>query len=175
MRGVAARYPAFDPALKLPVNLARRINLCRERHQKAAPLALESADLLSLETLVAFQSRGLPQMSPADPQLDAVKKRGEQRFNQRIGQLNLSCAQCHDANAGRRLASSVIPQAHATGYPVYRLEWQGQGSLQRRLRNCMAGVRADVPAYGAQELVELEVFLASRAQGMLMEAPAVRP
>ena len=37
---------------------------------------------------------------------------------------------------------AVIPQAHPTGYPIYRLEWQGLGSLQRRLRNCLVGMRA---------------------------------
>jgi hypothetical protein len=50
----------------------------------------------------------------------------------------------------------VIPQAHPTGYPIYRLEWQGLGSLQRRLRGCMSGVRAEPYPYDAQELVELE-------------------
>jgi sulfur-oxidizing protein SoxA len=69
----------------------------------------------------------------------------------------------------------VIPQGHATGYPIYRLEWQGMGSLQRRLRNCMTGVRAEPFAYGAPEMVALELYLAHRARGMVVEAPAVRP
>ena len=89
--------------------------------------------------------------------------------------MNLSCAQCHDANWGKRLAGSSIPQGHANAYPIYRLEWQGMGSLQRRLRNCMSGVRAQVPAYGALELVELELYLAARAGAMAMESPGVRP
>jgi sulfur-oxidizing protein SoxA len=87
----------------------------------------------------------------------------------------LSCAQCHDANAGNKLGSSVIPQAHPMGYPVYRLEWQAMGSLQRRLRNCMNGVRAEPFAYGANELVELELYLNARAKGMPSETPGVRP
>lgn len=175
MRGVASRFPAFDAVLGRPVNLAQSINLCRERRQKSAPLALESNELLALEVLLAAQSRGMPITPPSDARLTAFRERGQERFIQRIGQLNLSCAQCHDTNAGRHLASSVIPQGHATGYPIYRLEWQAVGSLQRRLRNCMAGVRAELPAYGAIELTELELYLASRAAGMLLEAPGVRP
>jgi sulfur-oxidizing protein SoxA len=101
--------------------------------------------------------------------------RGRQAFERRIGQVDLSCAQCHDANAGQRLAGSIIPQGHATGYPIYRLEWQGMGSLQRRLRNCTTGVRAEAPQFGAPELVELELYLAQRAKGMAVETPAVRP
>ena len=175
MRGVAARYPAFDAALGRPIDLAQRINRCRQEQQQAGPLALEGAELLGLQTLVAHPSRGLPIAPDADERLQPFVERGRQRFEQRLGQLNLSCAQCHDGLAGRRLGSSPIPQAHPTGYPLYRLEWQGLGSLQRRLRNCMTGVRAEPFAYGALELVELELYLATRARGLLLETPAVRP
>jgi hypothetical protein len=80
-----------------------------------------------------------------------------------------------EARLGRQLAGNVIPQAHPTGYPLYRLEWQGLGSLQRRLRNCLVGMRAEPYEYDAPELVDLELFLMWRARGMTMEAPAVRP
>jgi sulfur-oxidizing protein SoxA len=175
MRGVAARYPAFDASLKLPLNLAGRINQCRQTKQHLAPLPAESRELLSLESYLAYQSRGMPVAPPKDPRLKQPTARGKQYFFRRIGQLNLSCAQCHNDNWGKRLAGSPIPQGHANAYPIYRLEWQNLGSLQRRLRNCMSGVRAEVPAYGAQELVELELYLAARAAGMVLESPGVRP
>ena len=124
---------------------------------------------------MALQSRGLPVSPPDDPRLEPFRRQGQQRFAQRMGQLGLSCAQCHDDNPGKRLGGSTIPQAHPTGYPVYRLQWQTIGSLQRRLRNCMSGVRARPFAYGAQELVELERHLATRAEGLALEAPGVRP
>lgn len=175
MRGVAARYPAFDQASGTPVNLAQRINLCRTRQQQAAPWKLESEDLLGMESYLALQSRGMPAAPPTDASMKAVIERGRARYLERIGQLNLSCAQCHDERAGQHLGSAVIPQGHATGYPVYRLEWQAVGSLQRRLRNCMNGVRAQMYPAGSQELVELEAWLAERARGMALEAPGVRP
>ena len=175
MRGVAARFPAFDRHRRLPVNLGQRINACRAGKQQLPPWPAESAELLAVESYVALQSRGMPVAPPRDARLKLPTARGEQLFKQRIGQLNLSCAQCHDANWGKRLAGSSIPQGHANAYPIYRLEWQGMGSLQRRLRNCMSGVRAQVPAYGALELVELELYLAARAGAMAMESPGVRP
>jgi sulfur-oxidizing protein SoxA len=175
MRGVAARYPAFDAALQRPIDLRQRINQCRVNHQQAAPFATESEDQLGIESFVALQSRGLPIAPPRDPRLRPALERGAQLFTQRMGQLDFACAQCHDAHAGQRLAGSTIPQAHPTGYPLYRLEWQGMGSLQRRLRSCMAGVRAEPFPYDAPELVELELYLAQRAAGMRVDAPAVRP
>ena len=175
MRGVAARFPAFDTHSKLPINLGQRINQCRTGKQQLPAWRAESGEVLAMESYVALQSRGMPVAPPRDARLKQSTERGRQLFNQRIGQLNLSCAQCHDANWGQRLAGSTIPQGHASAYPIYRLEWQEMGSLQRRLRNCMSGVRAQVPPYGALELVELELYLAARARGMAMESPGVRP
>jgi L-cysteine S-thiosulfotransferase len=175
MKGVAARYPAFDKELGHPVNLEQRINLCRTRNQQATPLPFESRDLLALSAYVAQQSRGVAIASGTDPQLEPFLAKGRELFMQRQGQLNLGCTNCHDDNWDKHLAGSAITQGHPTGYPLYRLEWQSLGSLQRRLRSCISGIRAQAYDYGAPELVELELYLMSRARGMPMEAPAVRP
>lgn len=175
MKGVAARYPAFDAALRRPVNLEQRINLCRSGRQKAAPLASESRDLLALTAYVARQSRGLPIAIAIDERTRPFLEAGREMFYRRQGQLNLACSQCHDDHWGAKLAGSPIPQAHPTGYPLYRLEWQGLGSIERRLRSCLTGMRAEPYAYGAPEFVDLELYLSWRARGMKIETPAVRP
>jgi sulfur-oxidizing protein SoxA len=133
MRGVAARHPAFDKRVGKPVALGARINVCRQHEMKLPPLAAESDELLGMESFLGWLSRGVRIAPPADQRLEAGRSHGQTLWRQRFGQLDFSCAQCHDSNAGRRLAGSVIPQGHATGYPIYRLEWQGMGSLQRRL------------------------------------------
>jgi sulfur-oxidizing protein SoxA len=175
MKSIAARYPAFDKLLGRPVDLEQRINLCRARNQQAAPLPYEGRELLALTAFVAQQSRGMAIEAGIDPQLEPFVARGRDLFMQRQGQLNLACANCHDDNWDKRLAGSAITQGHPTGYPLYRLEWQSLGSLQRRLRSCISGIRAQTYDYGAPELVELELYLMSRAREMPMETPAVRP
>lgn len=175
MRGVAARYPAFDLASGKPIDLAGRIRQCRSARQGAPDLARESDALLALTTFVAHQSRGMPIVPQKDPRLDPYRETGRQIFTTRMGQLDLSCANCHDDNWNQRLAGSAVTQAHPTGYPLYRLEWQGIGSLQRRLRNCMIGVRAEPFAAGSDDFIALELYLMQRAAGMEIETPAVRP
>ena len=175
MKGVAARYPAFDPAQGRPIDLEQRVNLCRVERQKAPALAHESADLLALTAYLARQSRGMPIDVGADPRLAPFLEAGRALFQRRQGQLDLACTQCHDQYAGRHIAGNTVPQGHPTGYPVYRLEWQSLGSLQRRLRNCLIGIRAEPYAYGSREMVDLELFLMWRARGMAIEAPGVRP
>jgi sulfur-oxidizing protein SoxA len=175
MKGVAARYPAFDKSLARPVDLEQRINLCRTARQQAPALDYESHDLLALTAFIAHQSRGMPIAAASDPQLEPFLARGRALFMQRQGQLNLACANCHDDNWDKHLAGSAITQGQSTGYPMYRLEWQTLGSLSRRLRGCMTGIRAQALSYGTPELVELELYLMSRAGGMPVETPAVRP
>ena len=175
MKGVAARHPAFDAARGRLVDLEQRVNICRTERQQAPSLDWESRELLALTAYVARQSRGLPIEIAIDPRTRPSLDAGQATFHRRQGQLNLACSHCHDDSWGRQLAGNVIPQAHPTGYPLYRLEWQGLGSLQRRLRNCLVGIRAEPFAYGAPELVELELYLMWRARGMTVDAPAVRP
>ena len=175
MKGVAARYPAMVAEQDRPVDLEQRINMSRLADQKAAALPFESKELLALTAYIARQSRGMPVAVKDDAQAKPFIAAGRALFERRQGQLDLSCAQCHDDNWGKKLAGNLVPQAMATGYPIYRLEWQEVGSLQRRLRNCMSGMRAEPYDFGAPELVNLEYFLMWRARGMTMESPAVRP
>jgi len=175
MKGVAARYPAFDKAAGRPIDLEQRINSCRSNHQQATPLPFEGRELLALTAFVARQSRGNPIEPVSDPQLEPFIARGRALYDTRQGQLNLACGNCHVEVWDKRLAGSAITQGQATGYPLYRLEWQTLGSLQRRLRACLTGIRAQPYDYGSPELVELELYLMSRAKGMPLESPAVRP
>jgi sulfur-oxidizing protein SoxA len=164
MKGVAARYPAMVGG--------QLTTLEQQVRHKNSELAYESHELLALTAFVAKQSRGMPiEVSAIKSHLEA----GSAFFHKRQGQLNLACANCHDDNWGKKLAGTPIPQAHPTGYPIYRLEWQSVGSITRRFRNCLTGMRAELLPHGAPELVDLELYLMWRARGMPMEAPAVRP
>jgi len=174
MKGVAARYPRHDAELGRVVNLDGRIDACHRRHQGGAGLAPESPALLALSAFVSHQSRATPFGVSIDGPARAAFERGRDLYRTRIGQLNLACTHCHDASWGKTLLAEPISQGHPAGWPAYRLEWQALGSLQRRLRACFFGVRAELPAYGSDDLVALELFLAWRAQGLPVEAPGVR-
>ena len=175
MRGAAARYPAWDARRGRVLGMEQRVQVCRVERQQAPALAWEGRELLALAAYLGRQSRGMPVQPEANDKANPSRDAGRGLFFQRQGQLNLSCAQCHDDQWGKSLAGVAIPQAHPTGYPLYRLEWQGVGSLQRRIRNCMTGIRAEPYTFGAQEHVDLELYLMWRARGMRMETPAVRP
>ena len=161
MKGVAARYPAFDKALGRPVDLEQRINLCRTKHQQAPPLAFESRDLLALTAFVAQQSRGMPIDAGDDPQLAAVRRQGPRSVHAARRASSISPARnCHDDNWDKRLAGNAD---HAR--PSDRLSALPAGMADRSARcsggcaTCMTGIRAEPYDFGAPELVELELYL----------------
>ncbi len=166
MRGVSARYPAYDAKLGRPLTLEQRIEQCRTERERAAAFAPESDELLAITAFVGLQSRGMPMAVDASGPAQSFAERGRELFTTRMGQLNLSCAQCHDDLAGHHLAGALIPQGQPNGYPLYRLEWQSLGSLARRLRNCLTGVRAEPLAPDSPDLVALELYLGTRADGL---------
>ena len=174
MQGVAARYPAYDPALGKVADLEQRINACVAGKQRDAALAPESQVLLALTAYVARQSHGMPVAVRADGPARTAYERGRDIYFERQGQLNLACTHCHDANWGRTLLAEKVSQGQPADWPAYRLEWQALGSLSRRLRACYFGVRAEMPAFGSSDLVAVQLYLAARAQGLPTNVPGVR-
>ncbi|MFK7913064.1 MAG: sulfur oxidation c-type cytochrome SoxA [Pseudomonadales bacterium] len=174
MRGTALRYPALDPNSGALIDLAGRINRCRTEQQQQPPWPLESEPLLALTTLVTAASHGMTVNREITPELQPFFDAGRDYFYGRRGQLNLACHQCHEQQAGQMLRGDRLSEGHSNGYPAYRLQWQSIGSLQRRLRFCNVGVRAEPFAYGAPEYLNLELFLQWRGKGLRIETPAVR-
>jgi L-cysteine S-thiosulfotransferase len=172
--GVAARYPAVDQATGALFNLEARINACRIRYQSVPAFAHESKELIGLTAYLTHKARGLPRMVVVDGPAAPYFAAGQMFYSTRQGQLNLSCAQCHDASVGLKLRGDTISQGQTQGWPAYRLEWQTAGSLHRRLRACSLGVRAEILDYGAPEYVALELYLAWRGGSLPIEAPGVR-
>ena len=174
MKGVAVRYPSYVAAQGGVIDLEQRINACATSNQQALAFPWESQELLSLSAFVASRSRGMAILPDPSPDMDGAFERGRSLYFQRQGQLNLACTNCHDASWGRRLLSEPISQGHPADWPAYRLEWQAMGSLERRLRACYLGVRAEMPPYGSPDLIALEVYLSRRATGLVAHPPGVR-
>ncbi len=174
LRGVAARYPVYDEARGGMVNLEMRLNAEIAGRLGGEPLAWESEDLLALTILVGTQSRGLPMQIAVDDRVQAWAVRGREIYQTRRGQLNLSCANCHEDHWGQKLRGDTISQGHINAFPVFRLTWDEVGSRQRIFTWCMEAVRAEPYAAGSDEYLALETWLALRGRGLPVETPGVR-
>ena len=174
MPGLATRYPVHDLALGRMMNLELRI-----MHEITNRLGLprpsyDAPEVMALTALISYQSRGLP-MQPELTEASAPHlERGRQIFEQRRGQLNLACRQCHVDHAGDRLRGDVISQGQVNAFPIYRLLWGEVGSRHRMFHWCMSSMRAEPYELGSDDYVALEFYLAYRGSGLAIEAPGVR-
>jgi len=174
MRGVGARYPTYNKELGRVVDIEQRIQFCQKKHMRAQPWKWESDQLLAMTAYLKQYSRGLPVAisitGPARPYFE----KGREFYYRRRGQLNLSCAHCHEYKYGSRLRSDLLSQGQINGFPVYRLKWQKLGSTHRRFRGCNKQVRAKPFPYGSDEYTSLELYLTWRGNGLPIESPSVR-
>ncbi|GAB4237813.1 MAG: sulfur oxidation c-type cytochrome SoxA [Methyloligellaceae bacterium] len=174
MRGVGAQMPKWDAKLKRPLTLEQRINLCRKENMEAKEWKWESDQMLSMTAYVRHQSRGMPVNVQVDGPMKEWMERGKKLYYTRVGQLDMSCANCHEANYGKYIRADHLSQGQSNGFPTYRLKWQKLGSLHRRFKGCMKNIRAKPYKRGSDEFVALEIYLAHRGRGLQVETPAVR-
>ncbi|NKC11632.1 MAG: sulfur oxidation c-type cytochrome SoxA [Gammaproteobacteria bacterium] len=174
MANVGNRYPVFARELGKLINTEQRINQCRTERMGADAWKWESGELLSMTSFVRHQSAG----KPLEPVIDGVAQpffeKGKAFYEQRRGQLDMACMHCHQFYPGGQLRANILSQGQGNGFPVYRLKWQKVGSLHRRFRGCNSQVRAKPYPYGADEYVNLELYVAWRGRGLPVETPAVR-
>lgn len=174
MKGVAARYPVYYGPLKKLINLENRINECRRKFMKVPPFGYESDEMLGLSIFVRAQSRGLPVKPRTDGLAKPFFEQGRAFYYNRRGQLNMACSHCHEKHAGKRYRSMTLSQGQANGFPAHRLTWSKPGTLHRQVQACSRLMRSEPFSAGSDEYVNLELYLAWRGQGLMVETPAVR-
>lgn len=174
MASVGATYPVYYKPWGKLMNVEQRINQCRSENMKAEPYKWESRELLGMTAYVKNQSSGKPVEVKVDGVAAPFFEKGKEFYYARRGQLDMACKNCHEDNAGNMIRANLLSQGQSNGFPTYRLKWQGVGSLHRRFRGCNKQVRATPFAYGSDEYVNLELFLAHRGRGLPVETPSVR-
>ena len=181
LRTSAAEFPRLITRNKNTrlINLEDQINVCRQRVGQH-PKGLEDDDTLSLSALLHSVAKGqtIHAQAPADAagqqRWQDELAQGAQLYATRIGRLNLACMHCHDGKVGVNLRAEIVSPGHPSGFPIYRLNWQNMGSIDRRLRACYSGVQATLPPPGSANLRQLELFLKVRANGRPLDGPSIR-
>lgn len=174
MREVGLRYPVYAPEIDKLITIEQRINQCRTERMQADAWPWESEPLLAMTAFVKNQSKDRSMNPVIDGPAARFFEAGKAFYLQRRGQLDMACIHCHEMNHGNMLRAQRLSQGMANGFPLYRLKWQALGSLHRRIRRCNEQVRAKPYALGAEEYVNVELYLAWRARGLPVETPAVR-
>ena len=174
MAGVRAVYPKWNDAAEEVRTMAMQINGCRTEQMGAEEWKYDGGDMLNMEALVASVSRGMPVDVAIDGPAQSMWEMGRDLYYTRTGQLDLSCANCHEDNYGNNIRADHLSQGQINGFPTYRLKNAKLNGVQSRFRGCIRDTRAETYAVGSEEFIALELYVASRGNGLSVEGPAVR-
>ena len=174
MAGVRAVYPKWNEAAGEVRTLEMQVNDCRVNQMGAEKLGYTSGAMTNMVALISLQSRGMPVNVAIDGPAQATWEAGKELYYTRTGQLELSCANCHEQNYGNMIRADHLSQGQINGFPVYRLKNAKLNSVHARFKGCVRDTRAETYAPGSDDFVALELYVASRGNGLSVEAPSVR-
>ncbi len=175
MQGVGASYPKWDADSGKPINIELRINKCRVENMGAEPYKFDKDGQKPLTAFIKHQSLGTPvSLDLSQGDMQKWWEQGKETYYRRTGQLNLSCASCHEQNQGKYIRADHLSQGNVNGFPTYRLKQNNLISLHNRFRGCIRDTRAEFPDAFSDTLMGLEVYTTWRGTGLSVETPAVR-
>ena len=174
MVGIRAVYPKWNEKAGEVRTLAMQINDCRENQMGAEKYGYTSDDMAAMEALISVQSRGMPVNVAIDGPAAATWEQGKELYYTRTGQLELSCANCHEDNYGNMIRADHLSQGQINGFPTYRLKNTKLNTVHARFKGCVRDTRAETFKPGGPEFIALELYVASRGNGLSVEGPSVR-
>lgn len=169
-----AMFPVFDPPTQKPITLQGRIHACSQQRLDNAPMKYDGKDAIALETFVRNLAKGETINVQTDGPIAPFVASGKAYYEARRGQMDMACAQCHVNYEGFRLRAQVLTQGQLNGFPTYRLANQRVNGIHLRFRQCENRLRATFQKAGADDYINLELYMMSRGNGLKIETPAVR-
>lgn len=174
MAGVRTVYPKWNEAAGEVRSLQMQINACRTENQGADAFKYGKDEINAMEAYISMQSRGMPMNVAIDGPAASAWEQGKEMYYARTGQLELSCANCHEDNYDNYIRADHLSQGHTNGFPVYRLKDTKLTSAAGRFVGCVRDTRAETYKIDSSEFVALELYVASRGNGLSVEGVSVR-
>ncbi len=170
--GLRAKMPRIKDG-KLQT-MEEQVNECRTTRMGAEPWKYSGSQMTAVTALISLQSRGMPVDVAVDGAAAPFWEKGKEIYYTRYGQLDLACANCHEDNYDTMIRADHLSQGQVNGFPTYRLKNAKLNSIQGRFKGCMKNVRAKPFKEGSEEFKALELYVASRGNGLSVESPSVR-
>lgn len=150
------------------------INECRTERMQADAWKWSGPEMSAMTALISLQSRGIPMDVAIDGAAAPFWEQGKEIYYTRYGQLDLACSNCHENNYDMMIRADHLSQGQTNGFPNYRLKNAKINTVHGRFKGCMKNIRAQPFAEGGDEFKALELYVASRGNGLPVESPSVR-
>lgn len=175
---IGGDYPMFDQNRKEVVTLTQVVNECLTANgeQKWNEKKGEMADFQAFIANSTKEAEKKVNIKIESAEAEAAYERGKKYYYSQRGYFNLSCATCHVQGAAQRVRNESLSQllGHTTHFPVYRLKWQGLGTLERRMEGCVKDQGQNPPKPSSTEMKELLYFMAYMSNEMPIDGPDIR-
>ncbi len=169
-----ASYPLFDEKYEKLLTLQDRVHACWTDKLDRFPLMYDEPKAVALETFARSLARGEIINIDVNHGTMPTYRLGEELYNQRFGQMGMTCHHCHVQYQGLRLRGQKLTQGQTNGFPVYRFGSSRITSLHRRFNECFVQLRAEPYEVGSEEYKALEYFMGVMSNGLKVETPGVR-
>lgn len=174
MAGVKPTYPKWDETAGTVQTLQMQMNECRTERMGAEAWGYDKGPAINMEAALSSVSRGMPVNVAIDGPAQSTWELGKEMYYTRTGQLELSCSNCHEDNYGNMIRADHLSQGQINGFPVYRLKNTKLNGAHSRFKGCIRDTRAETYNPGSQEFIALELYVASRGNGLSVEGPSIR-
>ncbi|WP_273522238.1 sulfur oxidation c-type cytochrome SoxA [Rhodosalinus sediminis] len=174
LEGLRAELPKWNEEAGKVYTAEMYVNECRTERMEAEPWGWDSQEMKNMTALISSVSRGMTVDVQIDGPVRETWERGKEIYYTRYGQLELACATCHEENYDMNIRADHLSQGHINGFPTYRLKQANLVSMHNRFNGCIRDTRGVPYEIGSEDFVALELYVASRGNGLSVEGPAVR-
>ncbi len=174
MKGVRTVMPKFNEKAGELWTLEDYINDSLTTHMGMEPWGYTSTEMTAMAALIGNQSRGMPMNVAIDGPAAPYWAKGKEMYYTRTGVLELSCASCHEDNYGNYIRADHLSQGQINGMPSYRMKNAKLNGIHARFKGCVKDTKAETYKPGGPEFHALELYVASRGNGLSVESPSVR-
>lgn len=176
-----ATYPKFLDKANMVVALDQMLQLYMST-KGLKPYKLSSNEMVMLSSYVkSLANDEKVAINLNDPRVAAYYKEGETLYNQRRGTRGLSCNSCHSQGVlGMRLRMQILPNLGAPDvksgatWPAYRMTKSELTTMQKRFQGCMENASQAKLPLGSKEMVALEVYVHTLANGQTIAIPGLK-
>lgn len=161
------KHPYFDEKSQQVVTLEGTIRKCynEQTGKKMGPM---KGKVARISAWISDQAAG--QKINVLVNSEGAKKayaKGKAFFYAKRGQFNMSCADCHVYNVGKKARADILSPAlgQTTHVPMYRAKWSNLGTLHRRYGGCLKNMRAKPLMAQSEAFRNMEFFHQAMSNG----------
>jgi len=175
---IAGDYPKFDEKSGKVVTITLAINQCLKAGGEKT-WKLKKGKMAKVEAFLSSKTKEAGKKVNIVIESEAAAKAyeaGKKAYYSQRGYLKLSCASCHVQGTGQRVRREYMSPllGHTTHFPVFRLKWQGLGTLERRIEGCNKDEGENPHKVGSEWMSNVLYFMAYMSNEMPIDGPSIR-